>query len=195
MSINAAIGLFFMGYNQGVFNVVQLAILNLNQVFSTGDVALYSALMTSAQALGGLIGAFTASYIISLFNGIRISFIVFDFLALISTIIIIIEHDFGNIILGRLLCGYIAGVNTALVPVYIKSFAPNELSGRLGTMSQLFQKSGLLISYLMGLALPTKADFHTMNDDNKVYDDEVTWKIVIGFPMIVVVIRMILFIF
>ena len=113
--------------------------------------------MTSSQALGGLIGAFTASYIIRLFKGIRISLLVLDFFAIICTVIIIVDHNFVNIILGRLLCGYIAGVNTALVPVYIKSFAPHELSGRLGTMSQLFQKTGLLTAYLMGLALPTKA--------------------------------------
>jgi len=70
-----------------------------------------------------------------LFNGIRKTLLILDYFAIISTVIIMVDTNLVNIMLGRFLCGVIAGVNTALVPVYIKSFSPHELSGKTGTLS------------------------------------------------------------
>lgn len=122
-------------------------------------------------------------------KGLRRTLLILDYLAIISTIIIVVDTSLVNIMLGRFLCGVIAGVNTALVPVYIKSFSPHELSGKTGTLSQVFQKLGLFSAYIFGLLLPSKKDFHEMKET---YDDQQTWRIVVGYPIIPVILRIVM---
>jgi predicted MFS family arabinose efflux permease len=93
-------------------------------------------MMTSGQPLGALIGAFTATRFLNCMGGgIRKTLLVLDYFALAFTVLIIIDKNVFSIMAGRFLCGLIQGVNTALIPIYIKSFSPEQYSGSTGTFT------------------------------------------------------------
>lgn len=149
--------------------------------------------MTAANPLGGMIGAFSGARFLHWVGGVRKSLMILDFLGIITTIIEICSTNLVVIIIGRFLCGIVAGINSNLVPVYIKEFSPLEMSGRTGSFVQFGQKSGLLIAYLVGFLLPHKEEL-TKEADN--YDDTVTWRIVVGIPgLIFCIFRFFLLIF
>lgn len=52
---------------------------------------------------------------------------IIDCLGVICIIIEICTTNIWVIIVGRFLCGIVAGLNTALVPLYIREFSPLEI--------------------------------------------------------------------
>lgn len=90
MCLNASLGIFFLGFNQGVFNVVQLIILELKGVDDDSERSLYSALMSSSNPLGGFIGGVLATYVLLCAGTIKRSFFVGDILGIIGTVIILL---------------------------------------------------------------------------------------------------------
>lgn len=101
MCLNASMGIFFLGFNQGVFNVVQLIILELNGETDEDKKSLYSSLMTSFNPLGGLIGALLGTQVLKIFKSLKKSFICMDILGIIATVIILIDFKVENIVVGR----------------------------------------------------------------------------------------------
>lgn len=85
--------------------------------------------------LGALIGALFSRQIIDFINGIRKSMMIFDIIGIIGTIILIIDSTLPNLLVGRFVCGFCIGCNTAVIPVYIKEFSPVEISGRTGAVN------------------------------------------------------------
>lgn len=62
---------------------------------------LFSALMSSSNPLGGLIGALVGTYILHAFKTIKRSFIFLDIVGMIATAIMLIAVEYPNIIIGR----------------------------------------------------------------------------------------------
>jgi membrane protein implicated in regulation of membrane protease activity len=60
-------------------------------------------------------------------GGLRKGLMIIDVLGIICTIIEICTNEMWVIIPGRFLCGIVAGLNTALVPLYIREFSPIEI--------------------------------------------------------------------
>jgi hypothetical protein len=54
-------------------------------------------------------------------------------------------------ILARLLAGVVTGLNSAIVPLYIKETSPIEITGLTGSMNQTLINFGTLFSYILGL--------------------------------------------
>ena len=135
MALNACLGIFFMGFNQGVFSVVQLAVMNLNDTTSEAGQSLFGGLMTSLYPVGGLIGALGGARFLHFIGGVRKSMLYLDLLGIITTAIIIASHNYSNIIIGRFLCGLVAGVNTSVVPYYVKEYSPVEVAGKTGSFN------------------------------------------------------------
>lgn len=42
------------------------------------------------------------------------------------------------------------GLSTSIIPVYINSIAPRQISGKIGSFNQLNIVGGIMISYVMG---------------------------------------------
>lgn len=62
---------------------------------------LYSALMSSSNPLGGLIGALVGTYILHTLGTIKKSFIFLDIVGIIATAIMLSAVEYPNIIIGR----------------------------------------------------------------------------------------------
>lgn len=57
------------------------------------------------------------------------------------------------IILSRFIMGFAVGAASVLVPVYLSELAPAAVRGRLSGLNQLMISSGILLAYLVNLAL------------------------------------------
>merc|ERR550517_2395315 len=55
------------------------------------------------------------------------------------------------LLVGRLVVGLTAGLNTVLVPVYVSEIAPLHLRGALGVFNQLAVTSGIFLGQILGL--------------------------------------------
>lgn len=76
--------------------------------------------------------------------------------------------------------GFMLGISTAIIPVYINSIAPPTLVGKLGTFNQVMQTLGVVFSYIGGSIL-----------DSKDKDDEIRWRLYLGFPIVFFILRII----
>ena len=56
------------------------------------------------------------------------------------------------LLVGRLVVGLTAGLNTVLVPMYVSEIAPVDLRGGLGVFNQLAVTSGIFIGQILGLS-------------------------------------------
>ena len=82
-------------------------------------------LVPIAATVGAVIGGFMASY------GRRYTFILMDNLSIVSILVqllAIYQQSFNIFAFGRVLAGLSAGVNSTLVPLYIKEMSPDALS-------------------------------------------------------------------
>ncbi|KAL4472326.1 hypothetical protein ABPG72_002809 [Tetrahymena utriculariae] len=188
MAVNACLGSWFFGYNLGVYNSAQKIMEKLNG-WDNDEFELYTALITAFMPLGALLGALFSRQILEAIKGIRKSMLIFDIIGIIGTIIIIIDHTVPNLLIGRFICGFCIGTNTAIIPIYIKDFSPIEISGRAGAVNQIILTFGVFCSYLIALVLPLPAN----TKDG--YSDGGPWRIVLGLPMIAPVIRLIILLF
>lgn len=114
--------------------------------------------------------------------------IIFDVIAIIGTIIILVATTLPNLMIGRLICGFAIGTNTAIIPMYIKDFSPIEISGRAGAVNQIILTFGVFCSYLIAVVTPFPINIKAG------YDDGLPWRIVLGLPILAPTIRLILLI-
>ena len=84
--------------------------------------------------------------------------------------------------IGRILCGLTVGLNTTLIPLYIKEMSPTEMSGKTGSFNQLFVTIGVLLTSLFGTTLGNA------KEDNKIAE----LYIMFLFPIILLLLRAIL---
>ncbi|KAL4504548.1 hypothetical protein ABPG72_009994 [Tetrahymena utriculariae] len=187
MSLNACLGSFFFGYNLGVYNTCQKVIATLNN-WSSSQNTNYTSIITAAMPLGAFIAAIFSKSLIAALKGIRRSMILFDIIGIIGTIILICQNDLSNLIIGRIISGFCIGMNTSLVPEYIRDFAPIEIRSRVGSINQILLTSGVFISYLMSLILPLPSEL----TDNPNGNYNVNWRIVLGLPIATCTLRLLI---
>lgn len=65
---------------------------------------------------------------------IRKSFMITDLIGIIGVLLEIISNIYW-FYLARILIGFCVGLNSSLIPLYIKEFSPNRLSGSLGALN------------------------------------------------------------
>jgi SP family sugar:H+ symporter-like MFS transporter len=76
-------------------------------------------------------------------------------LVLIAGCGITLIQNIPAICIGRVLFGWAAGSFSVFVPKYISETAPIHLKGPLGTLTQFFVTFGIVIAFLLALAIPT----------------------------------------
>lgn len=151
MALNASIGALIFGYNIGSFNLCQNIIAaNLGW----GDNKdLYISIMAALMPAGGFFGSVKCGSIADKY-GVRKTIMIFDVINILSCLLFIYPHTI-TFALGRFCTGFTAGIFSVLSPLYISEICPKEIMGKVGNLTSLLLSSGIAISFLMALPLPT----------------------------------------
>jgi len=104
-------------------------------------------------AVGGMGGAFIGPYIAKAIGRKR-TLMLNNALAISGGIFLGVTKMADSVtilVIGRILVGINAGVNTVVAPMYLSEIAPINLRGSLGTLNQFGIVSGLLLGNILGL--------------------------------------------
>lgn len=104
-----------------------------------------------------------------------------DVAAVLGMLIQDIGLKFWPLFIGRLILGFVVGINSGLVAQYTFSVTPTTLSGSVGALRQVFLNVGVAIGYALGFLI---------DSDN--INDNINWRVLISFPIITCIIRAIL---
>ena len=146
----SSISYFIYGYNVGIFNLSQNCISSL---FGWGEENSYFiAIMSSLISLGAFFGALIAGWL-SKYYGKRKIIILTNFLTIFTSFLYFIPYTYAFGI-ARFLSGIIVGCYSMLCSQYISEFTPNDIRGKMGSISQLFFLFGTIVAFLLCLFLP-----------------------------------------
>lgn len=70
----------------------------------------------------------------------------------------------------------------------VSELSPTELRGPYGSFTQILITFGIMLAYFMGLVIPDK-----IKDDDHSFLVEGYWRILFGFPILLGIIQIILF--
>lgn len=142
-----ALGGLLFGYDLGV---VAGALLFLGPEMRLTD--LETGMVTSSLLVGGMIGAVGCGRITDRY-GRRSTVLLSAILFGLGAIGAGIAPNFLTIVVFRLIMGLAVGAASVTVPVYLSEIAPAGSRGRLSGLNQLMISSGILLAYLVNLAL------------------------------------------
>ncbi|EDV20428.1 uncharacterized protein TRIADDRAFT_38377 [Trichoplax adhaerens] len=111
-----------------------------------------SAWFTSLIAIGGLIGAPVAGFLID-FIGRQSTLIVISLPFVAGWLLIIYAEAVVSLLIGRLICGLGVGMASLVVPIYIAEISTAESRGMLGSMNQLSVTIGFLLGAVLALGI------------------------------------------
>lgn len=84
----------------------------------------------------------------------------------------LIELKMSFLLGSRLILGTMVGIQASILPLYLNSLAPVSVSGKIGSMNQLQTCFGVITAYILGFLI------------NQDPEDEIRWRVLVGFPMI-----------
>ena len=137
-------------------------------------------IITAALPLTGIIGSLMLKKLMTKIKA-RFLMVFLDIATILSILIQDISLTFWPLLIGRLLLGFIVGVNSGLVPQYIYSVTPTALAGSIGSLHQVFIMVGVAMGYTLGFLI-----------DPQNTSDELNWRILISFPILTSACRAIL---
>ncbi|XP_023331048.1 glucose transporter type 1 isoform X1 [Eurytemora carolleeae] len=159
----AILGMFYFGYNTGVINApedsIKQFIIDTHKshynvtLTNDGRDAIYT-LIVSMFVVGGMVGAMIGGTIADKLGRKR-GLILSQVMGLLGGIITAISKPLFSwevLLVGRLLVGFTAGLNTVVAPLYLSEIAPVNLRGGIGVLNQLAVTSGIFLSQILGLS-------------------------------------------
>ncbi|KAE8358133.1 general substrate transporter [Aspergillus caelatus] len=168
-----AIGFLLFGYDQGVFSGV-----NTSQDF----------LRTFDYPNSSLLGTINAIYEIGCFVGAINVFIVGEYLGrkkclyvgaalmLVGAILQASAFHTVQMVIGRIVCGWGNGFNTAVTPLWVSELSPAKSRGRLVSVEGNLIAAGVVVAYFFNIGVsylpPT---------------DPVNWRLPIAFQVVFIV--------
>ncbi|EAR87705.1 MFS transporter (macronuclear) [Tetrahymena thermophila SB210] len=191
MASNICLASLYFGYNISTYNSVSQVIISLNGWRGTDKETLYPSLITSSLAAGCIISAPVAVNVLKIFkNNLRRASMLLDLLTIIACIVQLVDTHVANLMIGRFIAGMIIGLNCTYVSSFVAEVSPTQLRGITGCINQLLVCFGICVVFLLGLSLPSKQNLI----DDPTYDNQVNWRIVVGFPVIFTILRFINFV-
>jgi MFS family permease len=159
MSLNLTLNCLYGGYC-----VNAMSMNSENIAYSLGwrdSKQTYIYLFASIYALGAAAGGFLAGTIAHHF-GRRFGLIVTDIIGIAACCLFLIPSTltFG---IGRLASGLTHGLVGTITPPFLKELSPSDMSGKTGAMVQMQSCIGILLVYVLGLALPIDDYTGSMN--------------------------------
>jgi MFS family permease len=115
-------------------------------VFTAGQAALYSSLVSVGAIVGGLVSGSLSDSI-----GFKGSMWVTVPIFLISWLAMGYSEEVWLLLLARVCTGIGVGINSSVVPTYINEISPDSLRGLLGASHQLSITLGILLVYFLGM--------------------------------------------
>merc|ERR1719180_191500 len=109
--------------------------------------------ITSAFIAGGMIGAMVGGLVADKMGRKR-GLIISQVVGLLGGVVMAVSEPLTSwevLLVGRLVAGLTAGLNTVLVPLYVSEIAPVHLRGGLGVFNQLAVTSGIFLGQILGL--------------------------------------------
>ena len=132
MALNACWGAFFFGYQMTVLNTMTDK-LQAHMGWSDDDKDQYIPIATSlvpgVALIGSLLGGIVCKW------GRNFALILVDIVSIIGVFICMLSVYDTNVwvlYVGRAICGLTTGLNSMLVPLYIKEISPVVISGKTG---------------------------------------------------------------
>ena len=156
-SVSFVGGLVF-GYNTGV---IAPALSQISQSF--GDPYYLSTflqgLVTCSTLLGAMIGSAFGASLIGLI-GYKFSLFLTGLITVIGALVSASLPDLASMLVLRVFLGLGVGLSSVVCPAWVGEMSPPRRKGMLGAMFQLSLTFGILISYLVGLAVffPLRTD-------------------------------------
>jgi len=160
MSFNLTLNCLYGGY---CVNAMSMNSENIAYSLGWGDSkAAYISLFASIYAIGAAFGGLLAGSLAHHF-GRRYSLLVTDLIGIAACLMFLIPTTltFG---LGRLSSGLTHGLSTAITPPFLKELSPADMSGKVGALVQMQSCYGILLVYLLGLALPINDYTNSWNE-------------------------------
>ncbi|MEU9092987.1 sugar porter family MFS transporter [Streptomyces sp. NPDC048428] len=151
-----ALGGFLFGYDTGV---VSGALLYIKSDFDLSSFEQSS--VVSVLLIGAMIGAVSAGRMADRL-GRRKTLAAEGLVFIGGTAILVFAPGYGALLIGRVVLGVAVGAASATVPVYLSEVSPTELRGRFLTLNQLMITTGILIAYLVNLALSDGGQWRAM---------------------------------
>lgn len=132
--------------------------------------------------LGGWIGGFSASSLITRAGGIKPTIQFLNAILIISYLIMSLAINLPMLIIGRLLLGFVSGASGMLIPLYLSSISPLPHRGFFTNFFQLFLCGGIVVAEFVSL----------VSDVGKT---EWIWRFTFGAGILIVALQVILDVF
>jgi len=174
---------FTIGYNFTVYNTL-IDILALTLEWDAETTEEMTAYLVSLTPLGAGLISPIGGYVIDKL-GRRTAMIYSNLILFVGCVLCLFKVN-EIMMIGRLIIGLITGIQSSLIPVYLREISPVDLAGQFGTCYMLFSRVGSLVAYIMGIGLPS---IH----DNINFAENSYWRIMLGFPLLTIVIQCLLF--
>jgi MFS family permease len=72
---------------------------------------------------------------------------------IVSICLQLIDLKFTYLLSGRLLLGFVVGIMSSILPLYLNSIAPLSISGKIGSMNQVLTCLGVITAYSLGFII------------------------------------------
>ncbi|KRW99459.1 Major facilitator superfamily domain, general substrate transporter [Pseudocohnilembus persalinus] len=179
-------GSLYLSMIQSMLNPCFKAIKVKYNVDDSNDSEIY-AILTSSQFIGGIIGLVLMTPIYNYFQNLRKIAIMSDILAIIICALQLYSNVYVFLI-TRILNGFLCGLNSVMVPQFIKEISPIKLLGQSGTFYGLSLSCGTISIFTLSL---------TFNSGSEISDEKLVslFNFYLCFPAIFVFIRLIFFLF
>ena len=148
IAAGAALGNILQGFNTGVIGG---ALLYIVPEFGLEARPGVTGLIASSTTMGATLGTVACAKLLQDLGRQR-TLVISCALFTLGGAIMGLAPGTSTLILGRIVSGVAAGLVSAAVPTYIAECAEPSQRGALSTLPQLCVSSGILISYLVGLA-------------------------------------------
>ncbi|CAD8093376.1 unnamed protein product [Paramecium sonneborni] len=182
--INVVLGSLFFGYAISYLNSASnfYPIYYLITDYDSSTQNLLKALVGAIFTLSAGGGAMFSGNLLQMFS-LRKAFMITDLIGIIGVLLEIISNIY-TFYIARILIGFCVGLNSSLIPLYIKEFSPSRLSGSLGALNQLTINIGILIGLI-------SAFFYSSDLNDEKSNDNV-FRLFLEIPLIFCVIRTLL---
>ncbi len=144
----------------------------VNLHFGLTDSPFLQGLWVGAVPLGALFGALAGGFVSNKFG--RRAGLLFNAILFVAGIVVSFTAPmFAIYVISRLMMGLAIGNSAVITPMYMAEVAPPESRGRILFMYQLSIVVGILISFLVGVAV-----------DALVKDSDLSWRVMIAFGLV-----------
>jgi SP family sugar:H+ symporter-like MFS transporter len=100
------------------------------------------------------------------------SMVICNLVAIAAVMIQLVELRVGYLLVGRVIQGSVIGILSCILPLYLNSIAPIPISGKICSLNQIMICLGVIAAYLVGFFIPEDKE------------DELLWRLVVGFPIL-----------